>query len=254
MNEKELEREIRRLKQELRELEDDSANNDINSDNFLESIKEASNSSYTTHIYIEASPDDTPEEIEQERQRLMVLASQNKKCESVIAKDLDTTTLQELIDEYIRVETKQNNWSEKTIKNNSALFKVLTDYIKNDTLLINIKPDSFNNFLTFMLKRVNPKGGTYKPQTINRILNDLKKFFDRAVDLRKIPNNPMNWLKPLKEPEADGCDAIDKDTMHRIFHKYDFKQDYKDMYKVLAYTGFRSGELFHLQCQDLITN
>ena len=149
------------------------------------------------------------------------------------------------------VESKKNlgKVSFETIKDYIASFKLLKSFFE-DTLIDDITLERFEEYRDFL------NNGKRSNRTINKHMQSLKAFIKWAHGRNQLERDNVQAIEPLNEKkdkrarkkEARNYTNIE---LEKIFD-YDYKNKvYNTIFKILAYTGMRSGELWKLQQENI---
>lgn len=156
------------------------------------------------------------------------------------------TTLKEFSDDWIKY--KDSNCEKTTIYHYTCYLKKHVNPILGDMSLEEITPKVINEFIHHKLT------GTYdgKPLTKNymrKIYDMLKQMFDRAVELKEISENPLNYIKPPKKQETN----IDVYTLNQLKKLFEVSAGTRMeiVVKLAGYLGLRRGEICGLKWSSI---
>ncbi len=121
-------------------------------------------------------------------------------------------------------------------------------YTKNNILnfikkhnLKDITPQDIENYKTQRVREI-------QPVSVNRELESIKAMFNIAVKWKYLKESPAEHVKPIKLAKKPPR-YLSKEETETLLNVASGK--YKDMIMIALYTGFRIGEIFNLQWQDV---
>jgi len=159
----------------------------------------------------------------------------------------DVTTFKEIYELWY--EGYQHTIKESTLVVNSYVFKLLLDKLEH----IQLKKIT----LPFCQKIITDYSKEFSLSTLKKIKIYGGMIFDYAVKMKVIYSNPMkDVLLPKKKVDVNSNDAdlyYTKDELNHFLKLVDSTNDIKlsAMFRVLAYTGIRKGELQALEWSDI---
>lgn len=159
----------------------------------------------------------------------------------------DITTFKEIYELWY--EGYQHTIKESTLLVNQHIFNLVLDKL-GDMQLKKIT-------LPYCQKVINGYSKTFSLAVLKKIKIYGSMIFDYAVKMKVIYNNPMkDVLLPKKEDEITSDDKdkyYSKEELKQFLKLVDNEQDIKltAMFRVLAYTGIRKGELQALNWSDV---
>ena len=159
----------------------------------------------------------------------------------------DITTFKEIYDLWY--EGYQHTIKESTLLVNQHIFNLVLDKL-GDMQLKKIA-------LPYCQKVINGYSKTFSLAVLKKIKIYGSMIFDYAVKMKVIYNNPMkDVLLPKKEDDITSDDKdkyYSKEELRHFLKLVDNEQDIKltAMFRVLAYTGIRKGELQALNWSDV---
>ena len=176
-------------------------------------------------------------------------------CEAKIKTEIDTngllntdvTTFKEIYELWY--EGYQHTIKESTLVVNSYVFKLLLDKLEH----IQLKKIT----LPFCQKIITDYSKEFSLSTLKKIKIYGGMIFDYAVKMKVIYSNPMkDVLLPKKQVDITSNDKdlyYSKDELNHFLKLVDSTNDIKlsAMFRVLAYTGIRKGELQALEWSDI---
>ena len=159
----------------------------------------------------------------------------------------DVTTFKEIYELWY--EGYQHTIKESTLVVNSYVFKLLLDKLEH----IQLKKIT----LPFCQKIITDYSKEFSLSTLKKIKIYGGMIFDYAVKMKVIYSNPMkDVLLPKKQVDITSNDKdlyYSKDELNHFLKLVDSTNDIKlsAMFRVLAYTGIRKGELQALEWSDI---
>ena len=159
----------------------------------------------------------------------------------------DVTTFKEIYELWY--EGYQHTIKESTLVVNSYVFKLLLDKLEH----IQLKKIT----LPFCQKIITDYSKEFSLSTLKKIKIYGGMIFDYAVKMKVIYSNPMkDVLLPKKQVDITSNDTdlyYTKDELNHFLKLVDSTNDIKlsAMFRVLAYTGIRKGELQALEWSDI---
>ena len=159
----------------------------------------------------------------------------------------DVTTFKEIYELWY--EGYQHTIKESTLVVNSYVFKLLLDKLEH----IQLKKIT----LPFCQKIITDYSKEFSLSTVKKIKIYGGMIFDYAVKMKVIYSNPMkDVLLPKKQVDITNNDKdlyYSKDELNHFLKLVDSTNDIKlsAMFRVLAYTGIRKGELQALEWSDI---
>ena len=159
----------------------------------------------------------------------------------------DVTTFKEIYELWY--EGYQHTIKESTLVVNSYVFKLLLDKLEH----IQLKKIT----LPFCQKIITDYSKEFSLSTLKKIKIYGGMIFDYAVKMKVIYSNPMkDVLLPKKKVDVNSNDTdlyYTKDELNHFLKLVDSTNDIKlsAMFRVLAYTGIRKGELQALEWSDI---
>lgn len=159
----------------------------------------------------------------------------------------DVTTFKEIYELWY--EGYQHTIKESTLVVNSYVFKLLLDKLEH----IQLKKIT----LPFCQKIITDYSKEFSLSTLKKIKIYGGMIFDYAVKMKVIYSNPMkDVLLPKKQVDITNNDKdlyYSKDELNHFLKLVDSTNDIKlsAMFRVLAYTGIRKGELQALEWSDI---
>lgn len=159
----------------------------------------------------------------------------------------DVTTFKEIYELWY--EGYQYTIKESTLVVNSYVFKLLLDKLEH----IQLKKIT----LPFCQKIITDYSKEFSLSTVKKIKIYGGMIFDYAVKMKVIYSNPMkDVLLPKKQVDITSNDKdlyYSKDELNHFLKLVDSTNDIKlsAMFRVLAYTGIRKGELQALEWSDI---
>ena len=159
----------------------------------------------------------------------------------------DVTTFKEIYELWY--EGYQHTIKESTLVVNSYVFKLLLDKLEH----IQLKKIT----LPFCQKIITDYSKEFSLSTLKKIKIYGGMIFDYAVKMKVIYSNPMkDVLLPKKKVDITSNDKdlyYSKDELNHFLKLVDSTNDIKlsAMFRVLAYTGIRKGELQALEWSDI---
>ena len=159
----------------------------------------------------------------------------------------DVTTFKEIYELWY--EGYQHTIKESTLVVNSYVFKLLLDKLEH----IQLKKIT----LPFCQKIITDYSKEFSLSTLKKIKIYGGMIFDYAVKMKVIYSNPMkDVLLPKKQVDVNSNDTdlyYTKDELNHFLKLVDSTNDIKlsAMFRVLAYTGIRKGELQALEWSDI---
>ncbi|MEA2019786.1 MAG: tyrosine-type recombinase/integrase [Campylobacterota bacterium] len=154
-----------------------------------------------------------------------------------------------LENQYIPNKEKRNKVTKETIGDYLTTFKLLKKYF--DTKYIDeIKLIEFEEWQEWL------NNGERSNRTINKYTRHLRGFIKWAIDRNELKNDNAKGLelmdeKKEKQERKKEARNYTKDEVQKILN-YDYKDTtYNKIFKILAYTGMRSGELHALTNDDI---
>ena len=159
----------------------------------------------------------------------------------------DVTTFKEIYELWY--EGYQHTIRESTLVVNSYIFKLLLDKFEK----LQLKKIT----LPFCQKLINDYHKEFSISTLKKIKIYGSMIFDYAVKMKVIYSNPMkDVLLPKKQIDITSNDKdlyYTKDELNHFLKLVDSTNDIKlsAMFRVLAYTGIRKGELQALEWSDI---
>ncbi|MCL1971861.1 MAG: site-specific integrase [Endomicrobia bacterium] len=169
--------------------------------------------------------------------------------------------------ERLQVEFLHNQHSsDKNKVSNISLAAFLNEYLSYAQT--NKRPSTYNkdvytkNNILNLIKKQNLKDitaqdiETYKTQrtreiqsiSVNRELETIKAMFNIAVKWKYLKESPAKYVKPIKQAKR-APRYLSKEEIETLLNVASGK--YKDMITIALYTGFRIGEVYNLQWQDV---
>ena len=185
----------------------------------------------------------THEEITQKEKEYKIVDnaitnSKNLK-ENITFANLELQFLAHLKDEEEETNRKIGKASYKAY---ATTFDKLKNFFK-DVDINNLANKDFRDFRTHLKnKKLNAK-------TINNNMIYTSKFLDFAKD-KKLINENYSKMKSMKE-ETKVKENFTEEDLRNIF-AYDYEPYYKNIFKILALTGFRISELYNIKKEDII--
>jgi len=172
---------------------------------------------------------------------------------------------------FLEYQKKYKKVTESSIVSYKASYHYLKYFIKQEeNFILNFKnfkqiqhhftklPQHFFKYKKYYSKPLEKilKLKNIKPlanKTINGHMNNFKTFFDFLIYEEIIENNPLANIKPL--PESDEIKRLEytKAELENIFNS-NIEKEYKNMYKIALYTGFRLEEILSLKKKDIKDN
>lgn len=159
----------------------------------------------------------------------------------------DVTTFKEIYELWY--EGYQHTIKESTLVVNSYVFKLLLDKLEH----VQLKKIT----LPFCQKIITDYSKEFSLSTLKKIKIYGGMIFDYAVKMKVIYSNPMkDVLLPKKQIDITSNDTdlyYTKDELNHFLKLVDSTNDIKlsAMFRVLAYTGIRKGELQALEWSDI---
>jgi len=157
---------------------------------------------------------------------------------------LSGTPLQNAIrlSEYLReyLELRKNRVSGKTTERDRQAIESLMNSA-GDIFLSRIRAEHIEKWLSELLK-------TRKPATANCLLRHTKTFFNYAVKLNYIKDNPTKEIKAIREPEK-AVRILTQSEVQDLLQV--MPEAWQDLIRVALATGARSGELCRLEKRDI---
>ena len=159
----------------------------------------------------------------------------------------DVTTFKEIYELWY--EGYQHTIKESTLVVNSYVFKLLLDKLEN----MQLKKIT----LPYCQKIITDYSKEFSLSTLKKIKIYGGMIFDYAVKMKVIYSNPMkDVLLPKKQVDITNNDKdlyYSKDELNHFLKLVDSTNDIKlsAMFRVLAYTGIRKGELQALEWSDI---
>jgi len=159
-------------------------------------------------------------------------------------------SVQQFVDEYLV--SCQTNHSKRTYGLEKSVLNNFIKYCisKNITQLNQISLSLLENYKSMRIKKVSPS-------CLNRELTIFCALLSRAVQLRKLPANPLrdpagkNMLKRLREPEKK-VQSLSRDEIKALMKAAN--NQWKAIIAVTISTGLRRAELQHLRWKDIDFN
>jgi integrase len=111
-----------------------------------------------------------------------------------------------------------------------------------DLVLVDIGPERIEAFIQW-------RSQTVSAATVNRDLNVLRSLFHRAVEWGLIPSSPLRHIKRIKGAGAQLPRYFTPGQIERILAAS--PPEYRRIWRILLYSGFRRGELMGLHWQDI---
>ncbi|WP_260879161.1 tyrosine-type recombinase/integrase [Aliarcobacter butzleri] len=145
---------------------------------------------------------------------------------------------------HLKDEEKETNRS--VSKASYKAYATTFDKLKNFFKDVNINHLSNKDFKDF---RTHLKNKGLNAKTINNNMIYVSKFLDFAKDNKLIDENNSK-MKSIKEITKIKENFTEED-LRNIFN-YDYELYYKNIFKILALTGFRISELYNIKKEDII--
>ena len=208
---------------------------------------------YTVHIYL--GKDEITGKDRYTTRRGFKTKKEALLCEAKIKTEIatngllntDVTTFKEIYELWY--EGYQHTIKESTLVVNSYVFKLLLDKLEH----IQLKKIT----LPFCQKIITDYSKEFSLSTLKKIKIYGGMIFDYAVKMKVIYSNPMkDVLLPKKKVDVNSNDTdlyYTKDELNHFLKLVDSTNDIKlsAMFRVLAYTGIRKGELQALEWSDI---
>ena len=208
---------------------------------------------YTVHIYL--GKDEITGKDRYTTRRGFKTRKEAQLCEAKIKTEIatngllntDVTTFKEIYELWY--EGYQHTIKESTLVVNSYVFKLLLDKLEH----IQLKKIT----LPFCQKIITDYSKEFSLSTLKKIKIYGGMIFDYAVKMKVIYSNPMkDVLLPKKQVDITSNDKdlyYSKDELNHFLKLVDSTNDIKlsAMFRVLAYTGIRKGELQALEWSDI---
>ena len=148
----------------------------------------------------------------------------------------DDLTLEELIEWYVGLETTRNLKTFKKIKEHCETLK---EYF-GDSLAKKIRPYMIENYQLERLALKTVRGSNYRPSSVNREVEVLKRIFNLAVREEFVDRNPCWKVKKLPE-ENERDRVLSQDEFRALVAK--LPRHAAEMVRMGYYTGMRYGEI-----------
>ncbi len=113
-----------------------------------------------------------------------------------------------------------------------------------DECIENITKERFKEFRNYLKDTIK-----LNSKTINVHLIYVSKFLNYGVEDNLITKNEAKKVEQLEEIDLEK-ELFTKQDLKNIF-KYEYSENYKNIFKILAYTGMRIGELHNLTNDDI---
>ena len=208
---------------------------------------------YTVHIYL--GKDEITGKDRYTTRRGFKTKKEALLCEAKIKTEIatngllntDVTTFKEIYELWY--EGYQHTIKESTLVVNSYVFKLLLDKLEN----MQLKKIT----LPYCQKIITNYSKEFSLSTLKKIKIYGGMIFDYAVKMKVIYSNPMkDVLLPKKQIDITSNDTdlyYTKDELNHFLKLVDSTNDIKlsAMFRVLAYTGMRKGELQALEWSDI---
>ncbi|WP_314406391.1 tyrosine-type recombinase/integrase [uncultured Gemella sp.] len=208
---------------------------------------------YTVHIYL--GKDEITGKDRYTTRRGFKTKKEALLCEAKIKTEIatngllntDVTTFKEIYELWY--EGYQHTIKESTLVVNSYVFKLLLDKLEH----VQLKKIT----LPFCQKIITNYSKKFSLSTLKKIKIYGGMIFDYAVKMKVIYSNPMkDVLLPKKQVDITSNDKdlyYSKDELNHFLKLVDSTNDIKlsAMFRVLAYTGIRKGELQALEWSDI---
>ncbi|MDD3770335.1 MAG: phage integrase SAM-like domain-containing protein [Sulfuricurvum sp.] len=144
---------------------------------------------------------------------------------------------------FITAKKKLGKVSESTYKAYASTFKKLQAYFdktKIDTLTI----EDFEEFRDYLAEEYGLKN-----KTINNHMAYVNLFLEHGVTYKLINENNAKGIENMKEDAVQKENFTDEDI--KAIFAYDYPQNFKDIFKVAAFTGMRVSEIINLTNEDI---
>lgn len=146
---------------------------------------------------------------------------------------------------HLKEEEKETNkeLSESSYKAYATTFNKLKEYFEDEDIN-NLKKENFLSFRNYLVRdlKLNEK-------TINNNMIYLNMFLNFALDEKLILENHSKKVKALQEKKSEKENFTQED-LKNIF-EYKYSEYHKNIFKILAHTGMRIGELYNLKNDDI---
>jgi integrase len=138
---------------------------------------------------------------------------------------------------------KLNKVSESSYKAYASTFGKLKDFF-DKTKINTITIEDFERFRDFLADEYDLVN-----KTINNHMKYVNLFLEYGVNYKLINENNVKGIEHLKEDSPLKENYTDAD-IQKIF-SYDYPQNYKDIFKIGAYTGMRVSEIINLSRENI---
>lgn len=145
-------------------------------------------------------------------------------------------------DEEIETDNKKStqSWEKWHIN-----FQELINYFGNKNIL-ELSEDDFKDY------RQTLKDKKLKNNTINEKMSYLKNFLDVAISKKLLNVNYVKNIKSLKVESKSNKKNFTKNELQALLENDKLEKIYKDILKILLYSGMRIGEFYLLEKSDIL--
>lgn len=109
----------------------------------------------------------------------------------------------------------------------------------------NLSVKDFKDFRKYLVD----KG--LKPKSINEKIMYTRVFLDFAILKKYLKENKVKELEDLFVEDVEK-ELFDKDDLKRLFNSVNINNNYKDIFKVLMYTGIRIHEFYYIKNENIL--
>ena len=162
-------------------------------------------------------------------------------------------TFEEIETAYLLHKKTDKNVSKNSLYAYTTTFNLLKQYFK-DVDVKRLKISNFMAFKQYLIKDYKPKNGKNISNTsINKHLIYLKNFIKYAYSIELIDRDITAGLPLLAKQQAEKVENYTNEEINNIINYNNYKsKKFNLVFKILAYTGMRSGELYGIEKDDII--
>ncbi len=141
-------------------------------------------------------------------------------------------------------EVSKKQVSQSSYKAWASVFNKLKEFF-NTTPIEQIELEDYEDFVNTLIEEYELKN-----KSVNGHIKYTNNFLDWAVSRKLIKENNITGIEKLPEEEYIRENYTNKEILEIL--KYDFPQEFKDIFSIAVYTGMRVSEICNLKQEDII--